>query len=705
MSSLSITVTYSAGSLVIQSPVSKTIQLSTPGSPQVIQIGSLSAAAQAQIASATTFSQPGAGAIARTTLSKLQDVVSVKDFGVLGVGDDGPAFLAAIAWGIANYPQAIHIPAGYYLSSKAFGRITRPIRIIGEGWRSTIVQFMSSVTGPVIEPVDVGFTGNSTDYITRGPQPITGIQYAQAAFELCDISLYGNRMSSLQEGVIFKGDCDHASVRNVMLMQFNGRSIAAGDASPITGLSGQLRESEFWNIKTRNCGSAGVWDVDITLNEQTSGSDSSNIVNFWGVESVFPYGGSYRIRDNRNDTSGPNLYVINFHGCMAHGRFASDTYNSNELILVQGNVTGCKLEVYVGYNMAHVWTYRQIANPVNGTVPNHNKVKLTYGTIRNGYSIEAGGIDGMEIINPFTYQATGQVLTGTSQVPIQCEGNQPFFLLPSAVTFNGTNPASIGAGSALPGITTFLPVLSASDGGSGTGNGDTTPCMLYGIQCTLTRSGQPALNTDAYTLTPAASSTATVQAGQYMSKHIVPTSVYPNMRGRFLNTPRFGYGINAGYYLVDNQAQVKFDLGTGLYAYLTGDSGSNLKIIVPDSAGNPYTILNILGGSGLSAGAVPIPTWGIAPTFGGYAANATNLLQISSWRFWIDTSTATARFRFAGHQPTSLTDGLVVQSSQNGLTPARPSNPTTGEMFLDTSLGKPIWWNSTKWVDATGASA
>lgn len=32
----------------------------------------------------------------------------------------------------------------------------------------------------------------------------------------------------------------------------------------------------------------------------------------------------------------------------------------------------------------------------------------------------------------------------------------------------------------------------------------------------------------------------------------------------------------------------------------------------------------------------------------------------------------------------------------------RPAAPATGEMFFDTTLGYPIWWNGAAWVDATG---
>jgi hypothetical protein len=34
----------------------------------------------------------------------------------------------------------------------------------------------------------------------------------------------------------------------------------------------------------------------------------------------------------------------------------------------------------------------------------------------------------------------------------------------------------------------------------------------------------------------------------------------------------------------------------------------------------------------------------------------------------------------------------------------RPSNPNVGEQFFDRTIGKPIWYNGTEWVDAAGAT-
>ena len=42
--------------------------------------------------------------------------------------------------------------------------------------------------------------------------------------------------------------------------------------------------------------------------------------------------------------------------------------------------------------------------------------------------------------------------------------------------------------------------------------------------------------------------------------------------------------------------------------------------------------------------------------------------------------------------------------THNGATAARPGGVNTGFMYFDTTLGKPIWWSGSTWVDATGAS-
>ena len=45
-----------------------------------------------------------------------------------------------------------------------------------------------------------------------------------------------------------------------------------------------------------------------------------------------------------------------------------------------------------------------------------------------------------------------------------------------------------------------------------------------------------------------------------------------------------------------------------------------------------------------------------------------------------------------------------VSQMVGGAGSTRPSSPSTGTVFFDTSIGKPIWWSGSAWVDATGTS-
>lgn len=55
------------------------------------------------------------------------------------------------------------------------------------------------------------------------------------------------------------------------------------------------------------------------------------------------------------------------------------------------------------------------------------------------------------------------------------------------------------------------------------------------------------------------------------------------------------------------------------------------------------------------------------------------------------------------------TDALQVTSrkyvTMNGNTAGRPVSSVTGQFYFDTQVGKPIWWNGSTFVDATGTPA
>lgn len=50
-----------------------------------------------------------------------------------------------------------------------------------------------------------------------------------------------------------------------------------------------------------------------------------------------------------------------------------------------------------------------------------------------------------------------------------------------------------------------------------------------------------------------------------------------------------------------------------------------------------------------------------------------------------------------------LFDYICIVEESVGITSDRPTTPVQGEKYFDTTLGKPIYWNGTAWVDVTGA--
>ena len=111
------------------------------------------------------FKQPGAGAVARTVLSKFSETVSVKDFGAVGDGvtADAAAFAAAIA-SVATTGQAIYVPAGVYKIGTKLAT-TGNLNMFGDG-DSTVLDFSG-----MSAPSDSGLT--VTGALTLLAQTIT----------------------------------------------------------------------------------------------------------------------------------------------------------------------------------------------------------------------------------------------------------------------------------------------------------------------------------------------------------------------------------------------------------------------------------------------------------------------------------------------------------------------------------------------------
>jgi hypothetical protein len=155
----SVTVRDKNKSLVIYSPSGYGI---TPGT-------------SASLTDQMTYNEGGTGAVNRVLTSRLQDYVSVKDFGAVGDGttDDTTAFKNAIAEAAGNF-QHIFVPSGFYVISDTLNlnpNNASPIggatglfgtRVVGDETMATRILFKpASSTTPLF--LIVGTSGNNTD--------------------------------------------------------------------------------------------------------------------------------------------------------------------------------------------------------------------------------------------------------------------------------------------------------------------------------------------------------------------------------------------------------------------------------------------------------------------------------------------------------------------------------------------------------------
>lgn len=62
----------------------------------------------------------------------------------------------------------------------------------------------------------------------------------------------------------------------------------------------------------------------------------------------------------------------------------------------------------------------------------------------------------------------------------------------------------------------------------------------------------------------------------------------------------------------------------------------------------------------------------------------------------------TGNYCYAGKEGLREIMSIPYGAKTTGITDERPTGISTGFLFFDTSLSKPIWWNGTVWVDSTG---
>ena len=165
-------------------------------------------------ASLVTYNEGGAGAVTRTVQTKLQETVSVKDFGAVGDGvtDDTAAIQAAIdsVATSASVTLTVNIPDGNYLVTDTIEVLKRNVYLVGQSEAGTKIKFRPSSEIPCIE------MGTRTSYTLN--LGITNLTVEGADPSGTSVGSHG----------ILLNTPHFATLENVRVIRFNKPSVSNG---------------------------------------------------------------------------------------------------------------------------------------------------------------------------------------------------------------------------------------------------------------------------------------------------------------------------------------------------------------------------------------------------------------------------------------------------------------------------------------------
>lgn len=342
------------------------------------------------------FIQSGAGAVARTVEDKLQDWVSVKDFGAVGDGvtDDTAAINAALGSGARN----IYFPVGFYKHTGL--TISSAQRLVGannsEGVGSVLV---CSAAG--VDNITIPAAGNVVieNLCIRGNNP-------------------GGTPSTNGSGIVINTQAT-PTLRNVFIFNNGGYGIKiVGDASRLN--------VDTCRIQSNTLG--GVWGKGVGTAQINAITIKNSSISFNGPFGVDVWGSSVTIENNiiESHVVGVKVSYVGTASVSAIYAYAIknnyfEAHSTNQILVettVSQTIVGFEITGNYGYRNTSDAAYRHVkfvsssANEVRSMVYGFNafysNISLATAVVADFGSRLAGDC----VIYPyFTYSTSGLVLS------------------------------------------------------------------------------------------------------------------------------------------------------------------------------------------------------------------------------------------------------------------------------------------------------
>ncbi|MDW2743702.1 glycosyl hydrolase family 28-related protein [Atlantibacter subterraneus] len=289
------------------------------------------------------FHQSGIGAVYRTFQDKMRDIVSIKDFGVVGDGiaDDSAAFQAALSSGHAG----IRIPAGTKVNLVTTCKTpARNFSIIGEG-PSSIITGTAHILLETTKSANSVVDGKRYT-VTFQDVHFTGVTDDQVYLYLHSVFDYGGSMPFVISGCTFT----HGARRqtSVLMTGITGLRFINSTIFSVSGFSAKTDDTGY--------GLRALLEDDMSssvMNIHVAGSSIISISRpFWVPPRTIPEGGrceGIRIENNLMGDGILGIYIDASIAVSIVGNQVSDYYDPIRLSGCQGFVISDNGEI-TGYN-------------------------------------------------------------------------------------------------------------------------------------------------------------------------------------------------------------------------------------------------------------------------------------------------------------------------------------------------------------------